>query len=201
MARKTYHHGNLKNALLSAAEKLLEDVGVSAVTMREVAKEAGVSHTAPYRHFTDKRALLSSLTQIGFQRLTAAMQDCVVKAKDDPLKQFQQSTLAYMRLATRYPEMTNLMFGGLLKPFDSDEKLLEASNKAFAELLSIIRNGQDAGIFADKDTRSLAIATWSQVHGLSLLVTAKYMGDMSKKDLERLTLEVIDLLFNGLKAE
>jgi AcrR family transcriptional regulator len=201
MAKKTYHHGDLRNALLRAAEKLLEDEGVAGITMREVARVAGVSHTAPYRHFADKRDLLSSLAQMGYQRLTNAMQDCVDKAVEDPLEQLKLAALAYMHLATRHPEMTNLMFGDLLKPFDADEKLLAASKNAFEGLVTIVRNGQTAGLFKDKDSQSLAIATWSQVHGLSMLITARHMGDLSEQALEHLTLEMVDLLFNGLKAD
>lgn len=201
MAKQTYHHGDLKNALLTAAERLLEDNGVAGITLREVAKAAGVSHTAPYRHFADKHALLASLAQIGYQRLANAMQECVAQAEDDPLEQLRLATLAYVHLATNHPAMTYLMFGGVVTPFDRDEALVQASNAAFEGLLRIIRNGQAANLYKDKDTQTLATAAWSQVHGLSMLVTGKHMGDLGETELDQITLEMVELLYNGLKAE
>lgn len=200
MTKKTYHHGDLKNALLTAAEKLLEQQGVAGITLREVAKLAAVSHTAPYRHFKDKQALLAALAQTGFERLAQSTQTSMSKAKDDPLQQLHLATRAYVYLATSHPEMTYLMFGGVLRPFDQDETLKAASSQAFESLLQVIRNGQAANLYQDKPTQTLAIAVWSQVHGLSMLVTGKHMGNPGKAELDALTLEMIELLYNGIKA-
>lgn len=201
MAKQTYHHGDLKNALLEAAETLLEKSGVASVTLREVARTAGVSHTAPYRHFADKQALLAALAETGFERLATATQASIDKAKDDPLKQLQLATRSYVRLATSHPEMTFLMFGGVLRPFEQNAELKTAASKAFENLLQVIRNGQAINLYKDKPTQTLATAAWSQVHGLSMLVSGNHMGKLSKSELDKITLEMVELLFNGLKAD
>jgi AcrR family transcriptional regulator len=200
MAKQTYHHGDLRNALLAAAEQLLEQQGVTAITLREVAKLAKVSHTAPYRHFKDKQALLAALAQTGFERLAQSTQASMTEAPDDPLQQLRMAMRAYVQLATSHPEMTYLMFGGVLRPFDQNETLSVASSKAFESLLQVIRNGQAVNLYQDKPTQTLAIAAWSQVHGLSMLVTGKHMGNLSKAELDAITLEMVELLYNGLKA-
>jgi AcrR family transcriptional regulator len=201
MAKKAYHHGDLRNALLAAAEQLLEKKGVAAVTLREVAKKAGVSHTAPYRHFEDKQALLSALAQIGYQRLADAMLQCIAEANDNPREQLRLASLAYVRLATSHPQMTYLMFGGVLKPFDTEPALQKIAQRAFEGLLQIIRNGQMEGLYKEKDTQSLAMAVWSQMHGLSMLMTSKHLGELSEIEQEHIASDMVQLLFNGLKSD
>jgi len=167
-----YHHGDLRNALLQAGERLLSRNGVAELSLRKVAREAGVSHTAPYRHFQNKRALLSALAQTGFDRLALAMETAEAQHPDDPRRQLQEAGIAYVLLAIRHPETTQLMFGGILDPCEDDPALKEVGGKAFQGLLKIVSNGQQAGIYRDRDTMKLALAAWSLVHGLSMLLTA-----------------------------
>ena len=174
-----YHHGDLHNALLQAAEALLEEKGVGGVSLREVAKVAGVSHTAPYRHFKDKNALLAALGTLGYQRLALAMEQCVTDHPDAPLAQLTQASHAYVALATRHPQMTNLMFGGVLQPGDWTEELVEESSRAFEGLMAIIRNGQQEGLYVEKETLEIALLVWSTVHGFSMLCSAGHLRDVA----------------------
>lgn len=178
-SKKTYHHGDLRNSLLSAAEALLEQKGVGAVSLREVAKVAGVSHTAPYRHFEDKHALLAGLAELGYGRLADAMDRCVDEQPDDPAQQMADSLRAYVALATRHPQMTNLMFGGVLKEQLCEGSLAVESERAFNGLLRIIQNGQQVGLYISKETQELALFVWSLAHGFSMLISAGQMGELS----------------------
>ncbi|MBD3670435.1 MAG: TetR/AcrR family transcriptional regulator [Gammaproteobacteria bacterium] len=175
-----YHHGDLHNALLAAAEALLEKQGVGGVSLREVAKTAGVSHTAPYRHFKDKNALLAALATTGYVRLAEAMEACVRDHPEDPLQQMSQASHAYVELAIGHPQVTNLMFGGVLQPADWSDELGKESNRAFEGLLTIVRNGQESGRYVDKETREIALLVWSTVHGFSMLCSAGHLHEVAE---------------------
>lgn len=177
-----YHHGDLTKALVDAAEKLLEKKGVAGVSLRETAKLTGVSHAAPYRHFKDKTALLASLSSRGYRRLADAMEKCLSDHPDSPLDQLSTSSHAYVQLATRHPQMTSLMFGGVLQQQDCSEELILESERAFTGLLKIIRNGQDAGLLIEKETEQLALLTWSTVHGFSMLCSAGHLQHTARSE-------------------
>jgi len=195
-----YHHGDLRNALLQAGERLLRRNGVAELSLRKVAGEAGVSHTAPYRHFQNKRALLSALAQAGFDRLAQAMRAAEAKYPDDPRRQLQEAGVAYVLLAVRHPETTQLMFGGILDPGEDDPKLKEFGGKAFQGLLKIVSNGQQAAIYRDRDTMELALAAWSLVHGLAMLLTAGQLRDTvtTEAEITRLVADLGELLQAGM---
>jgi len=199
----SYHHGDLRNALLQAGERLLRREGVAGLSLRKVAGAAGVSHAAPYRHFHNKRALLSALAQAGFERLAQAMWDAENQHPDDPRRQLQAAGVAYVLLAARHPETTHLMFGGVLDPCEDDPELLAAGEAAFQGLLKIVANGQREGIYRERETRELALAAWSLVHGLSLLLTAGQLRDVAptEEEVTRLVEGLGELLQGGMLAQ
>ena len=120
-----YHHGDLRNALLEAAELLLVKRGVAALSLREVAKLAGVSHAAPYRHFKSKAALLRALAESGFERLHAVIRTAANSMPHDPEQQLAVAGVAYAHMAVRSPELLQLMFGaGLEQPEVKDLRSL-----------------------------------------------------------------------------
>lgn len=177
MVEAPYHHGNLRAALLYAGEHLLREKGVTGVSLRAVAKKAGVSHTAPYRHFTDKQSLLAALAEIGFVRLRDAMHGVIDAYPDDPRKQMVEAAAAYVSLALANPEMIHLMFGGVLPDDDAPESLKETAQQAFQGLLDIIDNGARAGQYVARPSLELAATAWSMVHGLAMLAsTGKLKG-------------------------
>jgi AcrR family transcriptional regulator len=109
MPRHSYHHGNLREALLQGALRAIAELGPGAFTLREVARRAGVSHNAPYRHFRDKDALLAAVAAQGFRELTRAMRDAG-KRQSKALDRLKQSGLAYVAFAIRRPEHFTVMF-------------------------------------------------------------------------------------------
>lgn len=199
-AKNTYHHGDLRNTLLQAGERLLAKEGVVGLSLRNLAKEAGVSHSAPYRHFRDKRALLSAIAKTGFERLAEAMGKAEQLHPDDPAKQLRAAGIGYVTLAVDNPETTNLMFGGAIKPDEKDVELMEAGDKAFQGLVHIIENGQQVGIYKKRETMELALAAWSSTHGLALLITTGKLKDAasSEDQVTQMAASVCEILARGM---
>ena len=165
-----YHHGNLRNALLEAAEQLLVKRGVAALSLREVAKLAGVSHAAPYRHFKSKAALLQAMAESGFERLRAVIRMAADSMPHDPEQQLAAAGVAYVHIAVRSPELLQLMFStGLEQP----EGKAPGSVVMVESLVDIIKTGIEAGVFRNRDPRELALVAWTSMHGLAMLLAAR----------------------------
>lgn len=167
MPRHAYHHGNLRQALLDGALRVIAEQGSAAFTLREVARRAGVSHNAPYRHFRDKDALLAAVAAQGFRELTAAMREAAGK-KTKALDKLRQSGLAYVAFALRRPEHFTVMFDAPVGA-GTDPEYAEASQEAFDTLLNYIRNCQKEGQLPAGKTLERALSAWSHVHGIAKL--------------------------------
>ena len=198
--KKTYHHGDLRNSLIDAAITLVRKQGPNAFSMRELAKQAGVSHAAPYRHFSDKNALFSAIAEIGFQRLAVRMQEAISNNPDNPRQQLLDAGVHYVELATENPEITQLMFGGFIDKNSCSESLTEQADHAFNGLLTIVQNGQDAGLYQKKSSLDLALAVWSLAHGLSMLITGGQLAREinTKNDVTEKILIVENILLQGM---
>src|ERR1700686_537001 len=140
---RPYHHGNLREALLQAAERTVRERGVQDLSLRELAREVGVSHGAPRRHFPDRQALLDALAEAGFARLGAELRGAVASAGEDFEPRLQAIAAAYVRFATRDAALLELMFAG--KHSEESGRLHEAADRAFAVLLELIQQGQEQG--------------------------------------------------------
>jgi AcrR family transcriptional regulator len=162
----TYHHGDLPGALLRAAGKMLEKEGLAGLSLREVARRAGVSHNAPYRHFPDREALLAGLAEEGFAMLGTELRK----------KPGREMGEAYVRFALEHPQRFRLMFGGQLT-LERHQGLKSAARQAYEALVSAFR-GQ-GGI---ADPEKAAAAAWSLVHGLAhLLLDGHFPGKKNEK--------------------
>jgi len=204
MAKKTktsYHHGDLRQALINAAITLISEKGPNSFSLREVAKRAGVSHTAPYRHFKDKDSLLSAIALIGFQLLADRLIEVQAQYTSDPLRQFMEAEKVYVEVAVENPEVSQLMFGGYIPQEHCVGELAEVSQSAFQQLFVIIENGQKANVLKQQDTMELSLAAWSMVHGLSSLINSgQLLGHVeTQQEVENITIKLGRLLFEGLK--
>ncbi|ABD87099.1 WHG domain-containing protein [Rhodopseudomonas palustris] len=174
-AATPYHHGALRDALLAAAETLLQRDGLAGLTLRAVAREAGVSHAAPTHHFGDLAGLVSDLAAIGFQRFNAAM--AAAGAGDGaPLEKALRRALAYLAYARAHPAMYLLMFR--TERLDMRRPALrEAAEAAFAGLTGAIgiapqhRSGDPAAPQAlSLEQAAEVVRAWSLVHGYTTLL-------------------------------
>jgi AcrR family transcriptional regulator len=170
MRRRPYHHGNLREALLHGAVRVVAEVGPAAFTLREVARRAGVSHNAPYRHFRDKDALLAAVATQGFRELTRAMREAGQR-QSHALDKLKQSGLAYVTFAIRRPEHFTVMFDAPVIT-SKDPEYLQASEEAFQTLVNYIRTCQEEGQLPAGNTLERALYAWSLVHGIAKLAVA-----------------------------
>lgn len=158
MTRGSYHHGDLKAAILAQAAVLVAERGADGVSLRELARTAGVSHAAPAHHFTDRRGLFSALAAQGWRMLAAAL------AESTP--EFLDAALAYVRFAVEHPGHYEVMFDrSLVNP--DDPELVAAQAAAGAELAAGVGTLDDAR--AKEDPQAAGLAAWSLVHGFAML--------------------------------
>ena len=169
-----YHHGDLRNALIEAATTVLVEKSAAALSLREVARVAGVSHAAPYRHFRDKAALLRVLAQGGFERLTAAINTAAENSPHNPEQKLIEAGVAYVRNALQHPEITRLMFAATIEP-PQDRAYLVASAASYEALLDIIREGIEQGSFRQQPPQQLVLVAWASMHGLAMLAVASLL--------------------------
>jgi AcrR family transcriptional regulator len=170
---KSYHHGNLKQELIDCACKLCERDGYTKLSIRSLAKESGVSQTAPYRHFKTKEALYASVAKDGFKKLSKA---CHIDTNKKVLKKHLiEKGRNYIEFGLNYANTYDLMFGTAVGNFAEYPELLESANMTYENMrLSFAQLADD-----DDDTIALkCITLWSMVHGLvGILRKVQVVGD------------------------
>jgi AcrR family transcriptional regulator len=169
-----YHHGDLRRALLDAALQLVEEQGVAALSLRELARRLGVSHAAPGHHFPDRLALLVAMAADGFERLAAAMEAAVAELPPGPAR-LAAAGEAYLRFALDHPSHLQVMFGPevggmnprapeLREPGERARGVLDGTIEALAGLPPR-RRGTPRDPFVEAHT----FAAWSMLHGAARL--------------------------------
>lgn len=164
---KAYHHKDLKNELMRQALKILDKKGIEALTLREVARAAKVSHTAPYRHFRDKEDILAAIAEVGYNNLAARGQKALENA--DPLEGYLEYGREYIAFAAEHPQHFRIMFSGKFENFHTYPDLRVAGDAAFGALVSAIVRCQASGLFRTEPAEQLALSAWSYVHGIASL--------------------------------
>ncbi len=173
--KNNYHHGDLRTALLTAAEEELLEKGVEAFSLRGVAKRAGVSHAAPTHHFGDVQGLLTALSTIGYQRFIKAQEQRQSERPADPKNQLAAAGLGYIDFAIENPALFRLMFGSK-RPDKSDEALSAVSTTAFNKLAKEVQQVTKLDPFVDESAMADVLATWAAAHGLAELISAEQTG-------------------------
>jgi len=166
-SKRPYHRANLKQSLLDSAIALIAEVGPQAFTLREVARRAGVSHNAPYRHFHDKRDLLGAVAAQGFDRLTESMHKAMADGSSAS-DRLRLAGLGYVEFALASPHHILAMFDTPSSD-DARPEYAEAAKRAFQTLLEAITAVQADGGLPEGDPLPFAIASWAGVHGLAKL--------------------------------
>jgi AcrR family transcriptional regulator len=201
--KQGYHHGDLRNALISEGLKLLEEAGHSDFTLRDLARRVGVSAAAPYAHFTDKSALLAAIATTGFVRLRAAL-ETAVRSDSDPADQFLHMGSAYVRFGMDHPALYKLMFASEELPARQDEypELQAAGEAAFGLLTGMLERMQRRGFLRAGDPEADGLSVWAHVHGLtSLIITGRVecCGDPAPQPADVVSSGLMSLL-SGLRA-
>lgn len=168
MTRTSYHHGALRDALLAACLRLIETEGLAAVSLRRVAREAGVSTAAPYHHFPDRAALLATLSTQGFQLLGARLAEARAEA-ETPMAALTALAHAYVRFSREQPAYFRLMFRPELSQPDKHPDTMAAGDAAFGVLADAITECVRAGALPADKADTLAVTFWGLGHGLASL--------------------------------
>ncbi|WP_020670404.1 TetR/AcrR family transcriptional regulator [Amycolatopsis nigrescens] len=190
---RRYHHGDLRAALLARAEQTLREKGADALSLRQLAKDLGVSHAAPSRHFKDKRALLDALALTGLDRLAGAMERANT-GPGDIRSRLLALARAYVDFAIAEPELLEVMYTGKHDPLVSDQ-VVAAGERLGVAILRPIVEAQEAGEVVAGDPAGIAMVAASALHGFASL-TAN--GSFEKNDAPELLEGIIDHLLSGL---
>jgi AcrR family transcriptional regulator len=176
MTTKKYHHGDLKNALIQAGVEILSLDGVVGLSLRKVAKRAGVSHTAPYAHFADKEALIAAISTEGYRMLYEELLAIHQNFQTDPLHQLVEAALAYVRFAQTKPAHFRVTFANSIEREENYPALVEMSGKCLEQLILIMGACQEAGILRPGPAEAMAISVWSAVHGFTCLLIERQIS-------------------------
>jgi AcrR family transcriptional regulator len=195
MDQRPYHHGNLRPALLAQAERTLRERGVQQLSLRELAREIGVSHAAPRRHFPDRQALLDALGEAGFARLGAELRSAAEGAGQGFEPRLQATAAAYVRFATRDAALLELMFAG--KQRDRSGTLHAAADRAFAVILELIEQGQADGALTSGPPERVGLVLFATVQGIAALVNG---GIVEAEQLDRLVSDALDHFLRGSRT-
>ncbi len=165
---KKYHHGDVPRALMEAALTSIRENGVERLSLRALARDIGISQTAPYRHFKDKTHLLVKLAAEGFYELSNRK----LSTKSDSYSENDliEVGIAYVGFAKEYPEQYKLMFGSSIENRRDYEELMDASHTAFACILEQVEAGIEHGTLINRDPEILAKSCWTTVHGIASLL-------------------------------
>ena len=203
--RSSYHHGDLRRVLLEVGHRLLEETDASDISLRAIAREAGVSRAAPYHHFADREALLAALAADGFRDLRDAMVQRAAATAGPPLTRMQEIGIAYVLFAFHNPHHYRLMFSGQWSDRDRHPELDREADATYGALGSALGGLQasrpgEVGKQGTGPRQAVALGAWALVHGLAMLLIDGRVGEaeMSTADVEKLARDVTRVLGRGL---
>jgi AcrR family transcriptional regulator len=181
--RRSYHHGDLRAELVRIAGEILDQGGAATLTLREAARRAGVSHSAPYRHFADLEALLAEVSAQAFVQLAAALRQAAPAGGAEVAR-------AYLRFALGHPRRYRLMFAGDTLP------ARRVGLEDQAQLLLRQFAGSFPGLGDAQQARRAGTAAWALLHGLAELLLDGYLGPLAAdgSDAERLVREIVAMV-------
>lgn len=195
MADGSYHHGNLRAALLERAEAVLVDSGAEGLSLRALARDLGVSHAAPARHFRDRQALLAALAVNGFARLNERLR-AAAEAPGPVPNRLSALGRAYVDFAVTHAPLLELMFT-VKHSSDPSAEVRELGHRSLEIAAELLAEGQRQGVVRADDPARLAEVAFATLHGLATLAVASLLDDTPLTEAMDLTL---DVLLRGLAA-
>lgn len=195
MTDQPYHHGKLREALVARAREVIEEAGVEGLSLRQLARDLGVSHAAPGKHFRDKQALLDALALDGFRSMNARITGAS-EAAGDHRSRFVRIARAYVDFAVAHPVLLAVMHSTKHHPDASDE-LRSIGEDGITVARAIIAEAQEAGELAPGDRELLALVCFVSLHGAAVLAAGNLLDGTS---IGALTVATTDLLWAGMVA-
>jgi AcrR family transcriptional regulator len=193
-AKDAYQHGDLREALIDAGVKLLMEGGLDKLSLRAAAQLAGVSHTAPYRHYRDKDALVAAIAERGFGLLAAATRAEIERSgARKALRKLVALGVGYVEFGIEHPAYLQLIFGGVMAKPEVPPSLRAAGRDSYQVLREVVAAGIASGELRKADVDDVALACWSLVHGLTMLIIHGSVVRTKSSVLERVLAERIVL--------
>ncbi len=168
---RPFHHGNLRAVLLDQAEEVLRERGIDALSLRELARAAGVSHGAPRSHFIDRNALLDTLAERGFVRLADEVRQAASQAPENYAAVLHAAGAAYLAFALREPALHDLMFAA--KAGAPSQAVSAAAERLFATLAGVMSTGVEAGAYDARDVGRLTLLLGTTIQGISAFIASR----------------------------
>jgi len=179
--KRAYHHGDLSRGLVTAALAIVDARGPDAITLREVAAAAGVTHTAAYRHFADKTALLAAVAEEGYRQLGAHVAKPFGADTRGPKTRLRTLAAAAVAWALEHPARYRVMSGPRLNEDGRFPTLEAAIAETFAFFVAELERGQKENVFRKEPARHLAVGVWVMMHGFVDLVLRKRIAVKSTR--------------------
>ncbi len=193
-ATRPYHHGNLRAELLARAIEVVDERGVGELSLRELARDVGVSHAAPRRHFADRQALLDALALEGFERLGDDLRAALAGAGASFDARLNALARSYLAFATAHGALVELMFA--TKHQQGSPELVAAANRSLGTLLDTIVAAQAAGELVPGDPEQVGVPIFATLQGLTAMVNGGMLG---AEQLDAAVTVAIDQLLHGLR--
>lgn len=200
--REPYHHGDLRSSLLKAALNLLKTRPPTELSLRELARVAGVTQAAPYRHFKNKEELFAALGQQGFEIQFKYMTEAWESHKHEAYQLYIHCGLSYFKMGQKHPQHFKLMFGAHIVKKEDYPGLLMAASKTFALLRNMVKECQKQGLVGSGDPYHRALNCWSMVHGFTSLYSEgrlEWLG-VTQKNAESALKALLDQYLVGNKS-
>jgi AcrR family transcriptional regulator len=193
---ESYHHGTLRETLLEIAFGLVDSHGVEAVSMRALAREAGVSSAAPFRHFADKTVLFDAIAERAAAQLERNLDEATAECSD-ALTQFRAMSVAYVRFAAEHPALFDLIHS---TDSVSARFLGEVKDERRLKLTALIIEGQNAGLIPEADPELIALTSEALTHGLARMIVDRHprLRSLSSEEARQLALAATQLLQSGI---
>ncbi|SFS13250.1 transcriptional regulator, TetR family [Microbacterium sp. cf046] len=194
-SERAYHHGNLRSALLERAWEVVDADGADSLSLRQLARDVGVSHGASARHFRDKQALLDAIAIEGFVRLNSALADAAAEPGSFS-ERFGSAGGAYVGFAVAHPAILSVMYTAKHHP-DASAELVGLSHVSMAALVALVETGQEAGEIRPGSAEEQALVAFAAVHGVATLATDDLLNGVPWQDAAHAT---ISFVWRGLSA-
>ena len=200
--RRSYHHGDLRQTLLDTTLAVIEELGVENTTVRDVARRAGVSSGAPFRHFPDRRALLTAVAEDAMGRLREEVAAEMAKPRRDPLASFRAVGAAYLRWVVRNPTHFRVISERSLIDFEGSASLRRDNDALRALMAGLLAEARDRGQLRGGDIGQLVLLARAASYGIArMFVDGQLQSwDISDRQAQRAMEKVLDSLLDGLRA-